>query len=208
MVATTDIPPESPLSPDDLSLLAHILLPCVDSLTLNPLNLARLLKNPAVIEALKAHETISTFRLQQQITAATAKAVARLSAILDVTEDPIEIRRVSGILARLQSQKVACSSLLRLEHVPPDRPPNPPPSRTPQPPPTPPEHGTSDTPSPSDTTSCGTAPTVRPDIHVEQQARNPSCDQPQVPTPGPAQMPAHQSSRSQAVPSSANPNTS
>lgn len=99
--------------PADLALLAAILDPATDRRSLDPLRLARLLKDPAMVEALEAHEAISAYRARQQLTATTAKAVARLDAILDTAGDPVEVRRISGILSRLQQRTPLKPTILR-----------------------------------------------------------------------------------------------
>lgn len=99
--------------PADLALLAAILDPATDRRSLDPLRLARLLKDPAMLEALEAHEAISSYRARQQLTATTAKAVARLDAILDTAGDPVEVRRISGILSRLQQRTPLKPTILR-----------------------------------------------------------------------------------------------
>lgn len=141
MVASFDNPSETPgpaLSPDQSALLSLILSP--NPLTADPTTLAHALKNPAFTDALEAHEAITAYRLRLQTAAANQKTITRLSAALDTTEDPVELRRICSVLVRLQGRPTRPTTLRAAPPADPgdqtdDTPPRP--SRPPPPPPPP-----------------------------------------------------------------------
>jgi len=111
MVAPTTTPtPSIPEAPAPNPLIAAILSP---NTPLDPYQLAELLKDPAAVAALEAHEAIENLRLRLQVTAVAAKAVARLDILLNTSEDPVEVRRIASILERFQSRGRAKAASLR-----------------------------------------------------------------------------------------------